>query len=106
MAGVEIPESLQPLVTVLGVGAAVVIAGWKYATALLGKHAKPGADPEVAVVGGALADRAAMERLSHALEDATGVLKGILVEMQRKGRDDELSLLHRRIDDLLKDRSG
>lgn len=41
-----------------------------------------------------------------ALERATDVQEGILAEMQRKSHDDDISSLHRRIDDLLRRAGG
>jgi hypothetical protein len=85
----ELPPDLVPFINILGVIVAGVLIGHRYyksyVAAAAEKEQKPSA--EVQIVGGALADRAAMAGLQGAIERLCGVLERLIEEQERRDRE-------------------
>ena len=96
-----IPPEFQPAIPLLGLLVAAVIVGYRYATKFL-KPSPPSPSPEVQVVAGALADRAAMERLAETLDRIGDLLEDFIEQQDRHHAADDLTLLHRRLDELMR----
>jgi hypothetical protein len=85
----ELPPDFVPFVNVIG----LIVAGWligqryykSWLAAAAEKEQKPSA--EVQIVGGALADRAAMAGLQGAIERLCDVLERLIEEQERRDRE-------------------
>jgi hypothetical protein len=84
----ELPPDLVPFINILGVIVAGVLIGHRYYKSYVAgaeKEAKP--SPEVQIVGGALADRAAMAGLQGAIERLCDVVERLIEEQERRDRE-------------------
>lgn len=99
--GFDLPESWQPVAYAIGVIGALLFAVGGYIRKFIEKPARPDTT-EVAVVGGALADRAAMERLAESLDEIGALLRKLMEQQERHHRERDLDTVHRRMDDLQK----
>jgi len=93
------PAADSPWVYIIG--AAIAFAGvvWSYLKGLHIQANKPSS--EISIVGGAFADRIAIERLATAIEETADILKDIRKEMLEHGRNQEISELRRKVDELM-----
>lgn len=96
-----VPPEYQNVITFLGLIGAAMLVAWRYATGFL-KPLPASTSPEVQVVGGALADRAAMERLATAIDRVGDLLEEMIAMRERHHAAEDLALLHRRLDDLMR----
>ncbi|MFG1465282.1 hypothetical protein V5F77_20570 [Xanthobacter sp. DSM 24535] len=105
--GVEgVPPGYEGIATALSIIGAALIVAWRYAKAFMGSP-PPTSSTEMQVVGGALADRGAMDRLAQSIDQQTegiervGDLLDRLIEQQdRHHAAKNLDTLHRRLDDM------
>lgn len=101
-----VPPEYQGLITFLGLIGAAMLVAWKYATGFL-KPSTPAASSEMQVVGGALADRGAMDRLSQSIDQQTegiervgDLLERLIQQQDQHHAAKNLDTLHRRLDDM------
>lgn len=110
----EIPPSLIPYVNVLTVLFTAAILAQQYARRFRSPD-RPPAPPEVQIVGGALADRSAMQmvaesnrELGKAIDRLTDVIEQFAADQERRDRDrdhaQEIGELRRQIDRLISTR--
>ena len=92
-----VPPEYQNVITFLGLIGAAILVAWRYATGFL---KPPAAPPEVQVVGGALADRGAMERLAESIDRVGDLLEAFMAQQERHHAADDLATVHRRLDDM------
>lgn len=83
----ELPPDLVPFINILGVLVAGVLIGHRYYKSYIAAESQQKPSAEVQIVGGALADRAAMAGLQSAVERLCEVLEQLIEEQERRDRE-------------------
>lgn len=92
-------DLLQRAADLMAVHGSALLVAWRYATGFL-KVPTASSSPEVQVLGGALADRAAMERLSESIDRVGDLLEELVAQKERHHAAEDLAIVHRRLDDV------